>query len=89
MFFLCKGLLKLFCCLDKVGVVDTVVNVESYFNVRMTEPSRNNLDRNTRAQSSVSESVAQNVKAERFINSDRGTKPVPIIKQSAIDNRSA
>ena len=56
-------MLKLFCCLDKVGVVDTVVNVESYFNVRMAEPSRNNLDRNTRAQSSVSESVAQNVKA--------------------------
>ena len=81
-------MLKLFCCLDKVGVVDTVVNVESYFNVRMAEPSRNNLDR-TRAQSSVSESVAQNVKAERFINSDRGTKPVPIIKQSAVDNRSA
>ena len=67
-------MLKLFCCLDKVGVVDTVVNVESYFNVRMAEPSRNNLDRNTRAQSSVSESVAQNVKAERFINSDRRNK---------------
>lgn len=74
-FFIAKRIAsKLFCCLDKVGVVDTVVNVESYFNVRMAEPSRNNLDRNTRAQSSVSESVAQNVKAERFINSDRGTK---------------
>ena len=88
MFFLCETFREEFRGFSKVGVVYTVVNVESYFNVRMTEPSRNNLDRDTGAQSSVSESVAQNVKAERFINSDRGTKPVPVVKQSTIDNRS-
>ena len=81
-------MLKLFSSLEKVCFVYAIVNVKCYLYVCVSEPSRNNLDRNTRAQSSVSESVAQNVKAERFINSDRGAKPVPVVKQSAIDNRS-
>ena len=79
MFFLCETFREEFRGFCKVGVVNTVINVESYFYIRMTEPSRNNLDRNTRTECSVGESVAQNVKAERFINSDRGTKPVPVV----------
>ena len=81
-------MLKLFSSLEKVCFVYAIVNVKCYLYVCVSEPSRNNLDRNTRTECSVGERVAQDVKAQRLINADSFKIPVPVVKYSTIRDRT-